>query len=122
MRIKHVIFTTYKRKRSDTGNDLFLLYTLVFRILLNSLSDNTSRLTSLPDIQQSYKELWKRFDPDADIKETSTIEEALELAFKISDQCSTMQALITGSQHMVGGALQIIEPNQYARETGLQPS
>ena len=100
---------------------VLICFYLVHELKLNSLLDNNTRLVSSSDIQRSYNELWKRLDPDTDIKETSTIEEALGLASKISDQYSRMQALITGSQHLVGGALRILKPNLFARETGSQP-
>ena len=75
-----------------------------------------------PEIQQGYTELWRRFDSDANIKETSTIEEALGFASRFGHQAKRMQVLITGSQHLVGGALQFLEPDACAHEIGLQPS
>jgi folylpolyglutamate synthase len=57
-----------------------------------------------------YSELWKKFDPQAKVLKHSTIEGALMLAKRIGDQEGGVQALVTGSLHMVGGALNILRP------------
>ena len=43
------------------------------------------------------------------IWEEATIEGALNLAKRISDGDNAMEALVTGSQHLVGGALFLLD-------------
>jgi folylpolyglutamate synthase len=61
------------------------------------------------EVQERYAEAWKKFDPTATISREQTIEGALHLAREIGDQNKGMQALVTGSLHLVSGALYLLE-------------
>lgn len=52
----------------------------------------------------------KNIDAKATISLERTIEGALNLARRIGDRDNGMQTLITGSLHLVGGALCLLEP------------
>ncbi|KAH6675110.1 hypothetical protein B0J14DRAFT_665507, partial [Halenospora varia] len=56
-----------------------------------------------------YIEIWKRVQPDANIYFESTIQGALDVARKFGRDYSSMQTLIIGSQHLVGGALSLLQ-------------
>jgi folylpolyglutamate synthase len=59
--------------------------------------------------QRVYAEIWKRAQPDTNILFEPTIQGALETARKIAKDYGSMQSLITGSQHLVGGALSLLQ-------------
>jgi len=67
-----------------------------------------SKLTA----QRSFAEKWASLDPSAKVSVAASIEEAIErvrhLTLDVKDG-ETMQVFITGSLHLVGGALTIIE-------------
>lgn len=94
--IKHIIFTTYRKNeesavgRSETEFDL-------------------------AHLQRVYTETWKNIQPDAEILVEQTIEGALESARKIGQaHGGGADVLITGSQHLVGPALAIIQQRQHS--------
>lgn len=62
------------------------------------------------DSTRIYTNIWRNADPDATIECTQAIEEALSLARRIGEQNHGMQTLITGSLHLVGGALNLLRP------------
>jgi folylpolyglutamate synthase len=62
--------------------------------------------------QRIFAEKWAALDPSADIMVVGSIEEALNRARSLSETVGgeqKVQALITGSLHLVGGALGILE-------------
>ncbi|KAK1764768.1 Mur ligase [Phialemonium atrogriseum] len=63
--------------------------------------------------QRDFAQKWSSLDPSADVTVSSSIEEAItrvrELAKTMEGEGDTVQALITGSLHLVGGALSILE-------------
>jgi folylpolyglutamate synthase len=63
--------------------------------------------------QRIFADKWSKLDPSANISVVPSIEEAIDkvrgLADTLEDDGSTVQAFITGSLHLVGGALQILE-------------
>jgi len=65
----------------------------------------------VPEVQECYVETWKNLDTKATISSEQTIEGALDRAREIGDQNNGMQALITGSLHLVSGALCLLEPD-----------
>lgn len=65
----------------------------------------------MPEVQELYAETWKNLDPKATISSELTLEEALDRARKIGDSNHEIQALITGSLHLVSGALCLLEPD-----------
>jgi len=58
---------------------------------------------------ECYTKVWKDFDPKAEVSLERTIEGALKLAREISDRDNGMQTLVTGSLHIVSGALRLLE-------------
>lgn len=63
-------------------------------------------------LQREFADKWKTFDPLAEISVIPTIEEALNFAQGLSKDLKegeTVQAFVTGSLHLVGGALGILE-------------
>lgn len=59
-------------------------------------------------IHDLYAETWKSLDSTTEISQERTIEDALDRAKKISTE-NGIQALVTGSIHLVSGALTILE-------------
>ncbi|KAH7018366.1 Mur ligase [Microdochium trichocladiopsis] len=65
--------------------------------------------------QHGFAERWRTLDPEAQITVVPTIEDAIELVRKLGAEVPAqgdgheVQALITGSLHLVGGALGILE-------------
>lgn len=78
-----VIFTTFDESEDKKG---FLR------------ADNTA----------GFADTWKAFYPDADVYHEPTISGAIQLARRLSTGEDT-QILITGSQHLIGPALRILQ-------------
>lgn len=57
-----------------------------------------------------YSLFWKEQDSNAAVSIEPTIEGAVKLADRIGAQHGSMQAFVTGSLHLVGGALNILRP------------
>ncbi|PYH97323.1 folylpolyglutamate synthase [Aspergillus ellipticus CBS 707.79] len=91
----YVIFTTYEEREDGTT-----------RI------DKTLKIpeTPFPDLCSVYTSLWKGVDSNAIVSNSPTIEGAITLAKEISAERSGAQILVTGSLHLVGGALNILRP------------
>lgn len=62
-------------------------------------------------MQRSFAEKWQALDPAAKISVIPTIEEALNFVENLGRDSKEepVQALVTGSLHLVGGALGILE-------------
>lgn len=63
-----------------------------------------------PEVQEHYAKVWKNIDHKATVSRERTIEGALHRAKEIGDQNDGMQTLVTGSLHLVSGALYLLEP------------
>ncbi|KAJ3495576.1 hypothetical protein NLG97_g3294 [Lecanicillium saksenae] len=63
--------------------------------------------------QRRFADKWAQLDPNADVRVIPTIQEALEYARSLGDkdleEGAAVQAYVTGSLHLVGGALGILE-------------
>ncbi|OAA68934.1 Folylpolyglutamate synthetase [Cordyceps fumosorosea ARSEF 2679] len=59
--------------------------------------------------QRRFADAWARLDPAADVRVLPTIEEALACARGLGGGSGVVQAYVTGSLHLVGGALGILE-------------
>lgn len=64
-----------------------------------------------PDLRKDYIDAYRNIDPDARISIEPTIEGALSLAREIGSRDNGMQALVTGSLYLIGGALRLLEKN-----------
>jgi hypothetical protein len=63
-------------------------------------------------VQKRFAEKWSEADPNAKVVVMPTIEEALDYARHVGDdglQGEKVMAYVTGSLHLVGGALGILE-------------
>ena len=63
-------------------------------------------------VQNAFADKWRTLDPSANVMAIHSIEEALNTArglVKTLKEGETVQALVTGSLHLVGGALSILE-------------
>ncbi len=56
-----------------------------------------------------YTEAWRTIDAGAQLSIEATVEEALNSARRIGLQRDGMQTLVSGSLHLVGAALRIME-------------
>lgn len=61
------------------------------------------------EVQERYAETWGSLDPTATVLRERTIEGALDRAREIGDPNNGMQALITGTLHLVSGAICLLE-------------
>ncbi|KAF7549295.1 hypothetical protein G7Z17_g6470 [Cylindrodendrum hubeiense] len=63
-------------------------------------------------VQHRFAEKWSSIDPDATVKVMPTIEQSIDYARQLGEglpEGESVQAFITGSLHLVGGALGILE-------------
>jgi len=78
---------------------------------LVSVNTNASDVDKL-SVQNQLAETWKTTDPKTDVKVVKTIEEAVGLIRTLADEKQDgddVMALVTGSLHLVGGFLEVIE-------------
>jgi folylpolyglutamate synthase len=69
--------------------------------------------SSVPEHFALYSSIWKELDlreQSAKVSTAETIEEAIQLARDIASQGGQNQVFITGSLYLVGGALNILQP------------
>ncbi len=61
--------------------------------------------------QRVFADRWSKLDPSANVMLIPSIEEAINMARSLAEKEGEpkVQALITGSLHLVGGALGILE-------------
>ena len=79
--------------------------------MLTPSADRNLKNRFSPELQELYAKFWKKIDPEATVSCERTIEGALHQAREIGDQNNGMQTLVTGSLHLVSGALYLLEPN-----------
>ncbi len=60
-------------------------------------------------VQKQLAEAWGEHDQSANIHAIATIQEAVELVQEISEDIGETNIFVTGSFHLVGGALSILE-------------
>ena len=109
--IQYAIFTTYEPgHNSDSENGMHIYVASLAYPSADSFSDPQPTILEMSSQDQHvYAEIWKRAQPDAIILFKPTIQGALEMARKIGRDHGSMQTLITGSQHLVGGALSLLQ-------------
>ena len=110
--MQHVILSTYDEKqdgRTRIGT-CSRSYARIEHELIPSADRNLNNRFS-PETQERYAQAWKNMDHRATISRERTIEGALHRAKEIGDQNDGMQTLITGSLHLVSGALYLLEPD-----------
>jgi folylpolyglutamate synthase len=60
-------------------------------------------------VQRTIADAWSEFGPDTEIEVNSSIEEAVEIARDISKDSEKLLVLVTGSLHLVGGFLNVLQ-------------
>ncbi|KAF2090925.1 FolC bifunctional protein [Saccharata proteae CBS 121410] len=98
----HAVFTTNVTFR-ETG----------YKPDLVSVNDNASDVESL-SVQESLAKTWAEVDPKTEVRVLRTIEDAVKYArdiagAKAADDGEQVMVLVTGSLHLVGGALEVLE-------------
>jgi folylpolyglutamate synthase len=102
-----------------TATKKVCLYTPLTSQYLNSRTDfvnhtyDSVAIAGLT-VQKAFEEKWKSLDPQARVTVVPTIQEALEYARALStgdvnEGDAEVHTLITGSLHLVGGALGVLE-------------
>lgn len=66
------------------------------------------------DVQRELAGVWAELDEGCDVKVAGTIQDALELARGVARGAETA-VLVTGSLHLVGGALEVLEEGEDVR-------
>lgn len=81
-------------------------------ILTIYMTDKTLKVpeTPFPDLCAIYASLWRELDPQATVTREPTIESAIKLAKRLSGERGGTEVFVTGSLHMVGGALNLLRP------------
>lgn len=75
--------------------------------MVNRNHDETAIKTM--SVQKSLREAWTKLDTAAEVTVLPSIEEALEYVQKIQASCGMVQIFVTGSTHLVGGMLALLE-------------
>ncbi|KAF2755139.1 putative tetrahydrofolylpolyglutamate synthase [Pseudovirgaria hyperparasitica] len=75
---------------------------------LTSVVNSGAEVDSM-SVQKALAETWREIDPVVDVSVLRTIEEAVEKVREIAGGEEEVMALITGSLHLVGGALEVLE-------------
>ena len=110
--MQHIIFSTYDEKQDGSiriGDSSYSTARISHK--LNPSSDRNLKNRFSSKVQELYAEFWKKFDPEAAVSCERTIEGALHQARQIGELNNGMQTLITGSLHLVSGALYLLEPD-----------
>ncbi|KAJ5938434.1 Mur ligase C-terminal [Penicillium verhagenii] len=91
----YVIFTTYQ-EREDGSTRI----------------DKTLKVPEIPfpDFCTIYSSLWVELEPKAAVSTEPNIEGAIRFAKQLGAQRDGMEVLVTGSLHLVGGALTFLRP------------
>ena len=92
--IRHVIFTTYVKSAVKTNG---------------TPSFQTSGGPFTAEDLEKYCSIWAERHAHTEISYEPLIERAIELARSLEMNCQIKHVLITGSQYLVGGALDILE-------------
>ncbi|KFY15671.1 hypothetical protein V491_05599, partial [Pseudogymnoascus sp. VKM F-3775] len=71
-------------------------------------------------MQKAFKEKWEKMDPKATVVLSETIEGALRYVRELAEKEGEVQALVTGSLHLVGGALGVLEGGDAFQHLTLQ--
>lgn len=113
-RPEYVIFTTYQERQDGTTRiGLFRRFSMIPEInLANQITDKTLKTpeTPYPDLCAIYTSLWKEMDAKATVSVEPSIEGAINLAERISSDKGGAHVFVTGSLHLVGGALNLLRP------------
>lgn len=81
-----------------------------YNIALIARSEDTSHV--------AFGEIWKRFHKESHILYEPDVQKALDSARKLGMAAGGMHMLVTGSQHLVGGALDSLDKYLPKQESG----
>ncbi|PKY02155.1 folylpolyglutamate synthase [Aspergillus campestris IBT 28561] len=93
---EYVIFTTYQERQDGS--------TRIDKTL-------KSPETPYPDLCAIYTSLWKEMDAEATVSVEPSIEGAIKVAESIGSEKGGAHVFVTGSLHLVGGALNLLRPH-----------
>jgi folylpolyglutamate synthase len=65
-------------------------------------------------VQKTIADAWSDFEPDTEVEVYSSIEDAVENAREISKETGKLLVLVTGSLHLVGGFLKVLQGEEAA--------
>jgi folylpolyglutamate synthase len=60
-------------------------------------------------VQKDFAEVWTKLDSTAEVAVIPSIEDALEYVQELQDPSGMVQIFVTGSAHLVGGVLALLE-------------
>jgi folylpolyglutamate synthase len=75
--------------------------------MVNRNHDETAIKTM--SVQKAFAEAWTKLDSTAEVTVLPSIEDALEYVQKLQDPCGMVQIFVTGSTHLIGGMLALLE-------------
>jgi folylpolyglutamate synthase len=78
--------------------------------------NHDERAIKTMSVQKAFAELWTRLDSTAEVTILPSIEDTLEYIEKLQDPSGMVQVFVTGSIHLIGGMLALLEG--YDRSTG----
>lgn len=62
-------------------------------------------------MQKDLARAWGEIDAETDVRVVETIEEAVGIVRQVARDGEEVTALVTGSLHLVGGLLEVLESN-----------
>jgi len=74
-----------------------------------SLDPNDDPIADDLRVQRNIANAWSEFEQDTEIKVYSSIEQAIENAREVSQESQRLLVLVTGSLHLVGGFLKVLQ-------------
>ena len=80
---------------------------LMFIDLVN-LNSDPSELRSMV-LQQDMAQTWRRLDPTSETMVVPSIQDAVEFIRRIDDGKTEIDVFVTGSFHLVGGMVTVLE-------------
>jgi folylpolyglutamate synthase len=75
--------------------------------MVNRNHDETAIKTM--SVQKGFAEEWMKLDRMAEVTVLPSIEDALEYVKKLQDPSGMVQVFVTGSIHLIGGMLALLE-------------
>ena len=75
--------------------------------MVNRNHDETAIKTM--SVQRAFAEAWTKLDSTAEVTVLPSIEDALEYVQKLQDPSGMVQIFVTGSTHLIGGMLALLE-------------
>jgi folylpolyglutamate synthase len=77
-----------------------------------AIGPNVTPIAADLGVQKRIADAWSEFEPDTEIEVYSSIEEAIGNAREISKESERLLVLVTGSLHLVGGFLKVLQGHE----------